>query len=297
MDTKYQKFISRICLGTVEFGVDYGVKNVLGKPDKNEINAILKFANKEGIISIDTAYSYGDSENIIGEFIKKNNANFKIISKLPTINTSKGIERFVYKSLSRLNTDYIYGYLIHEFGSFLKNASIWDTLENFKKRGIIKKVGFSIYTPRELEIIFKEKIDFDIIQIPYSIFDRRFENFFPIIKKKRIEIYVRSVFLQGLAFLKPNNLKGNLIKAKNYIKKLHLLSAEKSIPISAICLDFALLNPFIDKIIIGINRLEHFEDDISGLKFIKKVRNIYNDLMELNINNEDIVLPYKWNKL
>jgi aryl-alcohol dehydrogenase-like predicted oxidoreductase len=162
---------------------------------------------------------------------------------LPTLdgNTHEWIEKIIFDSLSKLKIKSIYGYLVHKFEDFLRNYTLWDVLESLKERKIIKKIGFSIYKTNELEMIFNRNISFDILQIPYSIFDRRFENFFPILKEKSIKIYVRSVFLQGLAFLKLDDLHDSLPKAKDYIKTLQNLSMEKEIPINALCLNFALL--------------------------------------------------------
>jgi aryl-alcohol dehydrogenase-like predicted oxidoreductase len=291
------ELVNKLCLGTVQFGLDYGIANRRGKIPKEEIFEILEYARKVGIDILDTAYSYGESERVIGEFIENNKSNFKIISKLPTLdgNTHEWIEKIIFDSLSKLKIKSIYGYLVHKFEDFLRNYTLWDVLESLKERKIIKKIGFSIYKTNELEMIFNRNISFDILQIPYSIFDRRFENFFPILKEKSIKIYVRSVFLQGLAFLKLDDLHDSLPKAKDYIKTLQNLSMEKEIPINALCLNFALLNTYIDKIVIGVDSLEHLKQNIEDLDFIEKVKEIYNDLDFLRIKDEDIILPYKWN--
>lgn len=114
--------MSKLVLGTAQFGLDYGINNKRGKLSKKEVFKILTYAKKNEIETLDTAYGYGDSEKIIGEFIKKNKICFKIISKLPKCN-SKTVEYIFLKSLAKLSQDKIYGYLIHDFESFLKNNS------------------------------------------------------------------------------------------------------------------------------------------------------------------------------
>lgn len=294
MENKYTELISKICLGTAQLGMDYGIANKTGKPDTNEINNILNFALESGIVSLDTAHSYGNSEKAIGEFVKNNDVNFKIISKLPPLTENIDIEKNVFESLSRLNINSIYGYLIHKFDDFLNHPSLWDNLESLKQKKIIQKIGFSIYTIDQLEVIMDKVKVFDIIQIPYSVFDRRFVNYLPILKKRKVEIHIRSVFLQGLAFLKHYNLPQDLLKAKESLECLQNLSETEAISINALCLNFVLLNSYIDKVIVGVDNSNHLVENIKSIKLSKKVEKIMTKLDKLEIKEENIILPYKW---
>lgn len=289
---------NRLSLGTAQFGQRYGISNkTTGRILKRDVFATLDLAYKEGIDTLDTAYSYGKSEKTIGEFTKKTEFKFRIISKFPAMDKfdSIDIEKTFHESLVRLRAKSIYGYLIHKFDDFLKyNNMLWNELENLKGKKLIKKIGFSLYNPQELEIILDKGINCDILQIPYSIFDRRFENYLEILKENDIEIHVRSVFLQGLAFLNPESLPKNLIKAKSYVETLQNIASENDISISALCLNFALLNSCVDKVTIGIDSLEHLRQNIKNLYSMEKVINIYSELERLNIEDENIVLPYKW---
>jgi len=285
----------RLCLGTVQFGLDYGIANEGRKVEKGEVFEILKYAYNKGINNLDTAFSYGESENLIGEFINKSKLNFKVISKLPTVSkpdNEEGIKKIFYQSLTNLNRKDLYGYLIHKFDNFLKYDILWDILEDLKKRGYIKKIGFSLYSPRELEVLLDKRINFDIIQLPYSIFDRRFEKYFKLLRENNIEIYARSVFLHGLVFLKPDDLSKSLSGASKCIYKVNDLARKNDISINALCLNFALLNANVDKVIIGIDSLEHLKENIEDINLIQKVRDICDKLDSLNIEDEKILLPY-----
>jgi len=289
------KLIKKIALGTVQFGLKYGIANKIGRPSKKEVFTILEFAYKHGINTLDTAYSYGKSEEIIGEFVLQSKKEFKIISKPPHLNNNAmELERYCLETLRRLNQNKIYGYLIHKFDNILTYENLWNELEFLKQKRLVGKIGVSLYKPEELDYLLNKKIYFDIVQVPYSIFDRRFENYFPILKKRGVEIYARSIFLQGLAFMKPDDLPRHLLKARDYLKILQSLVKEKAISISSLCLIFVLLNLYIDKVIIGIDSLEHLEKNIEDLNSMKKIRNIYEELNMLSINDEDIILPYKW---
>lgn len=290
-------FVNKICLGTVQFGLSYGIANKSGKLNKEEAFKILDFAYNNGITTLDTAYSYGNSEKIIGEFNHKIHSKFFIVSKLPHIEVfDKGaIEEAVMHSLDNLGTRHIYGYLVHKIDDFIKMPKLWDVFVDLKRKEYIEKIGFSLYTVSELENIIKRDIPFDIIQVPYSVFDRRFEEYFYELNKKGKTIYVRSVFLQGLVFLKPEELKGKLQKAKSILQNFHNFCKENAILVNALCLNFALLNPFVDKVIIGVDNLEHLKANINDLVYLSKVKENYLPLEKFIIHDEDVILPYRWN--
>ncbi|MCK5013478.1 MAG: aldo/keto reductase [Candidatus Omnitrophica bacterium] len=288
--------ISKISLGTVQFGQDYGIANTTGKVSKKEVFEILDHANHVGISYLDTAYSYGDSELIIGEYLKENPSEFKIVSKLPSMelfNLGK-VEESLEESLRRIGLKRIYGYLVHQFSDILINDDIWNSLVRLKDDGRIEKIGFSLYSPDELECLLKNELDFDIIQIPYSVFDRRFEGYFDMLKEREIEIQVRSVFLQGLAFLSSEHLTGSLQEARPQLEKLQQIAEIRKISVEALCLNFVLLSPHIDKVIIGVDCLAHFENNVVSLNLIGQVRNVYGQLSAIAIQNENTLLPYKW---
>ena len=81
----------KLAVGTVQFGLNYGINNELGKPSLETVTDILKLASLNKIDTLDTADSYGDSENIIGI---SSNFGFKIVSKFSKIkNLSEGIQQ------------------------------------------------------------------------------------------------------------------------------------------------------------------------------------------------------------
>lgn len=289
--------VSRLGVGTASFGLDYGIANRTGKVPKDEIFKILAYCKKVGINLLDTAYAYGDSESIIGEWTQKETSVFKIVSKLPSPDKFDGdnIVAFFQQSLKRLQIKNIYGYLIHRFEDLLYHREIWNVLEVLKQNHSVQKIGCSLYKPKELQNLLDEKLAIDIVQIPYSVFDRRFESFLPVLKERKIEVHIRSVFLQGLVFLDPDkDLRGNLIKAKSRIKALQESAANMAVPIGALCLNFVLLNPYVDIAILGINNVEQLVRNISYLNMREQVEHRYRQLDALSINNEDVLLPYKW---
>jgi Predicted oxidoreductases (related to aryl-alcohol dehydrogenases) len=183
----------KLCLGTAQFGLDYGINNSRGKIPENEVFEILDYALDNGIEFIDSAYNYGDSEKVIGKFIKGSSKGkkLKIISKLPP---SNNVYEIVEETLNNLCVKKIYGYLVHNFKFFLENPKIWEKLLKLKNKGKTEKIGFSLYYPEEYYKL--EKFEVDVLQIPYNIFDQRFSNLLPEFKEKALK------FMRGLCFYK-----------------------------------------------------------------------------------------------
>jgi len=113
---------------------------------------------------------------------KVQSSKFKIISKLPK--DLNKLNYYLNESLDNLNIKQLYAYLFHNFESFKNNHAAIKQLEQFKRKELIRKIGFSLYYPSELDYLFKNNISFDLVQVPYNILDQRFASYFPKLKKR-----------------------------------------------------------------------------------------------------------------
>lgn len=283
----------KLALGTVQFGLDYGINNKTGKIGPEQAFVILREAEKRGIDTIDTAYLYGNSEEVIGEYLSDNRTNFRVISKLPACEADK-VEYFFDTSLKRLRTDRIYGYLFHDFGSYKEDTKKLGILEGLRREGRVSKIGFSLYCPSELDYLLTSRVRFDILQVPYSILDQRFGGFFQELSNRDIEIHVRSVFLQGLFFKGLDELKGDFLRVKDKLAILRSLSGKTGVPLSALCLNFAAANEFIDRVIVGVDSPGQFRENLEALSYMRKTEAAYESLLDLRTDDEDIILPMNW---
>lgn len=283
----------KLALGTAQFGLDYGINNKKGKIPAKEVFKILSCAVRNGINVLDTAYAYGDSEKVIGEFVRANKPDLKIVSKLPACDLEE-VKKVFNESLKRLNLDKVYAYLIHDFKFFLEKTKTLDILEQLKIEGRIEKIGFSLYYPKEIEELLDKKIQVDIIQIPFSIFDQRFSQILPVLKERGIEVHARSIFLQGLLLSDPHKLEPCFENIKDKLFLLKLISQESNIPAPAICINFALLNSYIDKAVIGVDSIEHLQENIESLKYESDVKKAYRRLASLQEADENVILPINW---
>ena len=115
-------------------------------------------------------------------------------------------------------------------------------------------------------------------------------------KKEKIEVHVRSVFLQGLFFKKPDELKPFFYSIKDKIIYLNRLSMENGFSISDIALNFACGGKGIDRVVIGVESLENLRENVQDLDDSGKVAEIRSKLDILKEENDNIILPFKWPK-
>jgi len=288
----------KIVLGTAQFGDKYGITNKNGSPNFDEISKILNVCKNENICFIDTAANYNNVEKKLGKHDVK---SFKIITKIPKIlpcegNIKQKILKIVYKSIRDLKKKSLYAILLHD-SSDLKsrgNKEVYKTLLFLKKKKLVKKIGISIYNVNEImNLINNFKID--IIQAPLNLIDRRIldKKLLSFLKKKNIEIHVRSVFLQGLLLSKQ--IQNNHFKKYNKIwKNLDLNCKKNKIDILTLALNFVFTQKDIKKIIIGFDnsmQLSEILNCIKKLQYLKKI-----DFFENLISKDKkLINPNYWN--
>jgi uncharacterized protein len=293
MRKKINNWSNKIVLGTAQFGLDYGISNFKGQINPLEAKSILDFALRNGINTLDTAVAYGTSESVIGSIVSENNFNFDIISKFSSGVKPEEFDNELRESLKKLNCKKIKGYLAHSFSSF-KQKSIHQCLIEAKDQGLIDLIGVSVYYPEEVIWLLENYIDFDLVQLPFNIFDQRFRFLFDALIESNVDIHARSIFLQGLFFMEIDNIPSHFNSIKEKLNDLHNLSIRKSIPLSALLLNFVMMQSSIDKVIIGVTGLEELKENINSYRYLEQSVCIKKQLESYAITDEKIILPFKW---
>jgi len=289
--------VDKLILGTVQLGLDYGINNTLGKPSASLAYDILNTAYENGIRYLDTAEAYGDSQKIIGDFHKLNsNKKFKIITKINGANSFEKINLIdvILNNCKKLNIEKLYGYMFHNYESFLNNKPFYSDLILAKKRGLIERVGISLYSNKEIIDVIENYDGFDIIQIPFNLLDNEIKRKAILIKakKKGLEVHTRSVFLQGLFFMPIDKLSNKLkplseeLLVLNSIKKSHNLSTE------TLALRYVLDKKYIDHVLIGVDNVKQLVNNINSSKSKKIIPHMIID--KINIKNETLLNPSLW---
>ncbi len=283
---------SKLIIGTVQFGLNYGVNNQGGKVLQSEVNSILSYAVTKGVDMLDTSYAYGSSEIAIGEALKQNSMRYNIVSKYPR--SEKSVFAIFEESLNRLNQTNLYGYLIHHFDFYQSNPHIWTDMLKLRDNQKVEKIGFSLYTIDQLLFLLNNNVEFDLLQIPYNIFDRQFEAFFPELKKRGVEIHTRSVFLQGLFFKDTVTLSEKLEPLKYYLDMLHKYCNDNDFGVEKLVLNYVVNNPYVDRVLVGLDNLEQLKKNISILNLGVSQYDI-NFIDSLHIKEKELLNPVNWN--
>lgn len=282
----------KLVLGTVQFGINYGINNTTGQVPLDEVCRILEIASEAGIKTLDTSSAYGESERVLGEALKRSNKPFNIVSKYPK--SDIGVRETFQKSLSLLGIDGLYGYLVHHFEFYQERPKLFDEMTALKQEGKIQKVGFSLYNTEQLQYLLDRKVKFDILQFPYNIFDKQFECFMPQLVEQGVEIHTRSAFLQGLFFRDTKTLPEKLKPLKKYLDYLHIYCQNRGLTVEQLALGYVLANPYVKGALIGVDNHEQLEANlkVASVELTKEdIEYIHN----IDIIEDWLLNPVNWN--
>lgn len=295
-----------LCLGTVQFGMDYGI---LGqkKPSVEDAVSWMDYATQNGVKAIDTARMYGTAEEVVGEFLKRKTIPREelFISTKLRPNLLDGvepceyegmIEREIVSQLKTLNTDYVDAYLFHSSRYSYDNAKL-EAIYKIREKGYVRKSGVSVYEPDEARACFRSGIA-GFIQIPYSIFDHRMKRsgIFKAAGDSGCEIHARSAFIQGLIIMNEGQVPPFLEQAKPIVRKITALSREAGLSRVQLALQYVKREQAISHLVFGVDSLEQLKEDIAFF-----YEDLPTDLLE-QIGAEfddieaEIVMPSLWKR-
>lgn len=255
----------KLCLGTVQLGKKYGIANVIGRqPSREESFTLLKKALEKGISCFDTASVYGNSEDLLGDFRLAGREGVRIISKLPPGKNEdeNAVLGELRTDLDRLHTKCIDCYLLHDAAD-MNRQGIVKELQKAKEMGLTKFIGVSVYEPEEAcKAVSKNWVD--TVQIPYNVFDQRLDDtdFFSLAQKNKVKVFARSMFLQGLLLMNPNELPHNLLEARLWLEKFRLTVKEYGFTCREAAFLFGLKHPGIDYVVFGVDTVEQLTENI-----------------------------------
>lgn len=287
----------KLALGTVQFGLDYGVANQDGQVEVDEIKQILKFAKESGLDTLDTAVGYGDSEQRLGQ---AGIDRWDVVTKLPALPEScekveSWVKDTVAQSLNRLQIDRLKGLLLHRPGdlSTRRGEKLYRAMEQLKADGLVDKIGISIYAPEELDSL-NSKYRLDIVQAPFNILDRRMSKsgWLSRLSSQGTEIHTRSVFLQGLLLMSSTGRPGKFGRWKRIWDLWHSWLRQEDISSLQACLGFVLSEPAIDRVVVGV-------DSLQQLRSILQVETGSAESIpaQLSCDDIDLINPARWDSL
>lgn len=287
----------RLALGTVQFGLPYGIANQVGQVSRSEAKTMLQVALADGVDTIDTAIAYGDSESCLGEV---GTQGFKVVTKLPALpdscaDVSSWVQQQVNASLSRLGVTQVYGLLLHRSEQLLgpDGAALYQKLQALKDNGQVQKIGVSIYSPNEL-LALMPRYRFDLVQAPFNLVDQRLNSsgWMQHLKDDDVEIHTRSAFLQGLLLMSQADMPDKFSAWPGLWHTWHQWLTNYAVSAVQACLAFPLSFPEIDRVVVGADNASQLAQIVSAANKLLQA-----DLPDIHCDDENLINPANWNRL
>jgi aryl-alcohol dehydrogenase-like predicted oxidoreductase len=200
--------LSPLMLGTVQLGMDYGIANRSGQPSYETAREIIACAYEGGVTCVDTAASYGSSEEVLGRALAELGIAGKMVvaTKVrpledPSLSdraATEKIEASVTDSLRALRLDALPICLFHREEDF----RYAECLLRLKERGLVRHIGASVMTPEAAASIIGSGVA-EAVQLPTSLLDQRYirRGVFADAREHGTALFVRSIYLQGLLLM------------------------------------------------------------------------------------------------
>jgi aryl-alcohol dehydrogenase-like predicted oxidoreductase len=249
--------MSRLALGTAQFGMPYGIANAIGQPGAEQVHGILDAALELGISDLDTASGYGSAESVLGSWTGRDRC--RIVSKFSpppgTPPEPAQLENGLRSSLRMLRVTHLHGFLLHDSVLVFEQAWI-RALAGLKGMGLAGKVGISVYEPEEALAAARDP-RIDIIQVPYNLLDQRLDrtDFFELARRESKEVWVRSAFLQGLLLLEEPAIPRDLAGIVPLRRALAEVSNRHGFELGQAALLHCLSKPGVHRVVVGVESI------------------------------------------
>lgn len=284
----------RLALGTVQFGLPYGIANRDGQPSRAEAAAIVAAARAGGVDTIDTAASYGESEQCLGEVGVE---GLRVVTKVPPMpagvsDVAAWVDAEIGASLARLRIPQLDAVLLHRpmelLGAY--GAGLFKALRGLKEHGLTRKIGVSVYAPAELDALVP-RFEIDLVQAPLNLVDRRMivSGWAERLKERGIELHTRSAFLQGLLLFSRESVPARFERWQSLWDRWHGWLNGAGVPAAAACLAFPLSRPEVDRVVVGTDNAGQMHELLAAA-----AQRIDAALPDIASDDEDLINPARW---
>ena len=288
---------NKLILGTVQFGLKYGINNTIGKLKKDEVLSLMKVAYNSGIRILDTAEAYGNAHQLIGDFHNKNdNLKFKIITKFPHKIKLSLIGTKIIEYLDLLHVKTLEVIMFHSFESFQSNYKALNSLNKLKSNDLINNVGVSVYTNAQLESLLNEDL-ITVVQLPFNLLDNSNVrgDLINRLKEKGKIIHTRTAFLQGLFFKNTNDKNPIVQELKTELELLNQISIGSNCSMEELALSYCINQKKIDNVIIGVDSISQLIANIKASGYQIK-ENALKTINGIVVKDLELLNPSLWNR-
>ncbi len=303
--------ISKLTLGTVQLGMPYGIANRSGMPDEQASFQILDEALSGGVVSFDTAQAYGQSEAVLGRYLSGRRdctVITKIVLDLEASASASELEckmtGQVEASLDRLKIGKIPILMLHHASDLLKfGTKLADACGSLVRNGYVRKIGASFGADRELQTreiwTYAKHSVFEAVQVPINLLDHRIKRsgLLQEMGEAGKIVFARSIFLQGLMFLKPSQMPENLKAAVSYINQLQRCADREGLSLAELAVAFVRDMPHVHSLVIGAETPGQAKTNIDWMQVPPIADNTRCELEKRMADVPELVIsPQLWSK-
>jgi aryl-alcohol dehydrogenase-like predicted oxidoreductase len=289
--------MSQLVLGTVQFGLDYGITNTAGEISDDSVVEMLEFAQSNGIHIFDTAADYGNSQQRLGQLAPANSSPGYVTKfSLPADGSEPTSANIFQDSMKLLQAEHLYGVLFHKLSDLSdpRFESTLNILRSARDAGRINRIGVSIYNLEDLKLALRVFPDIDLLQLPANILDLNLLESDEVLhlRKNGVEVHVRSVFLQGLLLADPHQLESFFEPLKPALTQLNKIASDSGKNVLELVLAKIRQHDSVDAVVVGATTVLELEEITRGWNSGSD----FNDF-ELPSVSQEILDPRKWPKI
>lgn len=286
---------AKVGLGTVQFGLPYGVSNTRGQPAPAEVRSILELAQDRGVRTLDTAAQYGSSEAVLGQTLAAGH-RFEIVTKAPPGVTADTVAACLERSLALLRQAGVHGLMVHHADDLTPELAA--RLLELKAQGLVKRVGASIYDARQVEQLLTHR-GLDLVQVPVSLLDQRLvdSGHLARLKDAGFEVHARSVFLQGLLLMPQESIPEALASVRPHLERLRSRAAAAGFSMMQAALGYVLGLQHVDRVVVGVTARDELLEILAAVEALPPLTGALPELAEgAAYLDEAILNPARWSR-
>jgi aryl-alcohol dehydrogenase-like predicted oxidoreductase len=283
-----------ISLGTANFGSKYGLSRD-SAPSRREVLTILEYAVGK-IEYLDCACDYLGSHELLRDYAKL----FSIVTKFsPTaIDRKDSTEALIERELERLGIVSFDTILIRASKSYAdpRYMKSWIILKKFKEQGVVKRIGFSIYEPKEIELCTQRFDGIDTFQVPENIANRKFSEYLSKNTEfsEKFSFAVRSIFMQGLLLIEGNKIPKTLQSIEFFREKLKAQAIKLNMTYFELVCQYVEQLHWPQSVVLGVNSIQQLQSWERTTSQFKETKINFDFLQEMPILQDGVLDPRNW---
>jgi aryl-alcohol dehydrogenase-like predicted oxidoreductase len=245
-----------LILGTVQFGLDYGITNSQGQLADDDVVSMLQAAHTGGVSTFDTAADYGDSQHRLGKLWPgEDTANFITKFSLPLDGADASAENLYLNSMHTLRVSRLAGLLFHKQSDLLDRRleQTLDIMRNARADGAVRHIGVSVYNLSDLREALEVFPDLDLVQLPANVLDLDLLHSDEVttLKQHGCQVHVRSIFLQGILLAEPSTLPTFFKALVGPLTMLKEVAESLGVTVLDVLVSMMKRDPLVDALVIG----------------------------------------------